>query len=85
MFVDSSAAIGIANRKGIGKMRHVRVGMMWIQEKSEEGELEFNTIEGERNPADMMTKNLTKSSIGMYMTEMYQIYEEGRAKSSPKV
>ena len=30
IFVDSSAAIGIANRKGNGNMRHVRVGDLWI-------------------------------------------------------
>ena len=35
VFVDSSAAIGVARRKGCGKMRHVRVGQLWIQEKPE--------------------------------------------------
>ena len=31
--VDSSAAIGVAQRRGNGKLRHVRVGTLWIQEK----------------------------------------------------
>ena len=34
--VDSSAAIGVANRKGNGKMRHVKVGNLWIQELVED-------------------------------------------------
>ena len=33
VYVDSSAAIGVAHRKGNGKLRHVRVGLLWIQEK----------------------------------------------------
>ena len=31
-----SAAIGVAKRKGNGKLRHVRVGTLWIQELVEE-------------------------------------------------
>ena len=30
IFVYSSAAIGVASRKGSGKLRHVRVGDLWI-------------------------------------------------------
>ena len=37
VFTDSSAAIGTAGRRGNGKMRHVRVGMLWVQEQGEEG------------------------------------------------
>ena len=35
VYVDSSAAIGITQRRGNGKLRHVKVGMLWIQEKVE--------------------------------------------------
>ncbi len=38
VYVDSSAAIGITQRKGNGKLRHVKVGMLWVQEKVEDGE-----------------------------------------------
>ena len=33
VFVDPSAAIGVVHRKGNGKLRHVRVGLLWIQDK----------------------------------------------------
>jgi hypothetical protein len=33
VYVDSNAAIGTAMRRGNGKLRHVRVGILWIQEK----------------------------------------------------
>ena len=33
VLVDSSAALGIVRRKGNGRLRHVKVGTLWIQEK----------------------------------------------------
>ena len=36
IFVDSSAALGAVARKGCGKLRHVRVGQLWIQQLAED-------------------------------------------------
>ena len=38
VLVDSSAALAIVARKGNGKLRHVKVGHLWIQEKAAVGE-----------------------------------------------
>ena len=85
VFVDSSAAVGVTQRRGNGKLRHVKVGMLWIQEKSEEGELEFNKIEGDKDPADMMIKNLTRPAAGRHMEVINQHAREGRAAESLNV
>ncbi len=85
VYVDSSAAIGAVNRRGNGKLRHVKVGMMWIQEKVEEGELDVRKVKGTENPADMMTKNLPEGSIGRYMEALGQEHHGGRAKESLKI
>ena len=85
LFVDSSAAIGIANRKGNGKLRHVKVGMMWIQEKVEEGDIAIQKVLGTENPADLMTKYLPASKIDKYMAMLGQQSREGRADKSIKV
>ncbi len=34
--VDSSAAIGMVNRRGSDRVRHIQVGHLWIQEGAEE-------------------------------------------------
>ena len=34
---DSSAAKGIAERTGLGKVRHIEVNQLWIQEKVRDG------------------------------------------------
>ena len=82
IYVDSSAAIGIVKRKGCGKMRHVRVGMLWIQQKQEDGELDFRKIEGSCNPGDLMTKHLSEKVIVKHMTTLSQEFRSGRAKAA---
>ena len=47
--VDTPAAIEIANRKGNGKLHHVKVGMLWIQESVVEGEIILWKVKGENN------------------------------------
>ena len=41
VFVDSSAALAVTQKKGNGKMRHVKIGQLWIQETAEVEELRF--------------------------------------------
>ena len=33
MYADASAAIAIAKRRGLGKLGHINIGLLWIQEK----------------------------------------------------
>ena len=41
IYADSSAALAIAKRKGAGKLRHINVNSLWIQERQNEKDLEF--------------------------------------------
>ena len=65
VFVDSSAALGIVQRKGNGKLRHIRVGQLWVQQAAEEETLAYSKIAGAQNPADVCTKhvNIRKKSL----------------------
>ena len=82
--VDSAAAIGIAKRKGNGKLRHVRVGMLWIQEVVEEGDVELKKILG-TNAADAMTKHLTQRVMEQHLQSMSQEFRVGRADAGLEV
>ena len=46
IYVDSSAALGVVGRKGNGKLRHIRVGQLWVQEVAEEEILRYKKING---------------------------------------
>ena len=52
---DSAAAIGICNRTGIGRVRHLAVGQLWIQERLRSGGLTLRKVLGSENPADPLT------------------------------
>ena len=83
IFVDSTAALAITQRKGNGKMRHVKVGMMWIQEKAEEGELRYRKVDGNLNTADLLTKgSLTEAIVRRHVQGSSCRWEHGRADSS---
>ena len=56
IITDSSAAKGIASRIGIGKIKHLDAGWLWIQECVKRGKLILRKVCGKHNPADLMTK-----------------------------
>ena len=73
VYVDSSAALAIARRKGAGKMRHINVNSLWIQERQNEKDLELRKVLGTDNPADLMTKNLARQSLDKCMLQLKSI------------
>ena len=83
MFVDASAAIGICQRKGLGKVRHLDTQSLWIQDALRQKRLELSKVKGTENPSDAMTKFLD----GVILTKMLGLmncrFEEGRADSTP--
>ena len=85
VWVDSSAAVGVANRRGSGKMRHVRLGHLWIQQKTEDGELSVRKISGKENPADVLTKHLNGQRIREIVEMLGGEYRQGRAAIAPKL
>ena len=82
VYVDSSAALSVTQRKGSGKMRHVRIGQLWVQEVAEKDELKFRKIKGEDSPADLGTKHLTKKKIDELTSKISLHEAEGRAYQS---
>ena len=83
--MDASAAIGMAQRQGLNKVRHVEVDVLWIQEQVEEGAISVRKVLGTENPADAMTKYLPASKMDKFMEVMSQSYQGGRADKSLKV
>ena len=79
---DASSAISMAQRQGIGGVRHMEARYLWVQEKVEEGELKVNKIKGEENPADLCTKNLPSKKVNNFMKMMSFNYRDGRAEKS---
>ena len=85
VYVDSSGAIGTMQRRGNGKLRHVRVGTLWIQERVEAGELNVTKVLGTENPGDAMTKYLPGKKIQELMGKIRQEGRSGRSDLSLRV
>ena len=60
LHADSAAAIGICNRSGIGRARHLAVGQLWVQERISSGEVRLFNVLGKSNPADILTKAIPR-------------------------
>ena len=77
---DSSAAIGIASRSGLGgKARHIQVQYLWIQEKIKSGELDMKKVDTKKNVADLLTKALGTELFEAHVKSMGFIFMDGRA------
>ena len=76
---DSTAAIGTASRRGLGKQRHVQTRFLWLQEKIADKRVLLNKVHTQSNIADLMTKPMTRESCEKLMSFMNQRFVEGRA------
>ena len=56
---DSSAAKSFLNRRGLGKMKHIEIRDLWLQEDVLKGHVEVMKVLGTENPADLMIKFLS--------------------------
>ena len=85
VMVDSSAALAVTQRKGNGKLRHVRIGQLWVQQAAEEGELGYKKIPDKENPADMCTKHIPRTTMDYLLPKVHLEEREGRANLGLKV
>ena len=83
--LDASAAKGIAHRRGLGKLRHIAVHFLWIQERVASGDIKVSKVWGGINPADLLTKYLDRKLITQHMSTFGVEYLDGRAAGAPSV
>ena len=84
MWSDSSAALGIAKRSGLGRIRHLDTNTLWLQEKVRTGAIEVRKVKGEENPADLFTKHLPSQDKVHTLVRLFGCEcRDGRASSAP--
>ena len=81
---DSSAAIGICRRSGIGKVRHLAVAQLWVQDLVRAKEVRLHKVLGTENPADLMTKPLARAEIDGHLARLGLSRATGRAETVPR-
>ena len=84
LFSDSSAARGIIHRAGLGKLRHLEIGYLWLQAAVAKKRLQVRKVNGAENPADLLTKYLTSADMWKHMNFVQLSSENGRSDVAPK-
>ena len=73
LYLDSAAARGIINRRGVGKVCHLSCRSLWLRERMADGSLVVSPVSGTTNPADIGTKrlNVNRMSGLMFLLGMF--------------
>ena len=82
---DSSAARGIATRRGVGKVKHLETKTLWVQDQVARGRVLIKKVDGQTNPADLLTKYLPGSKMADLLAKLPAKYVSGRHELAPAV
>ena len=82
---DATAAIGIARRRGLGKIRHLDVEDLWVQAKVRDKTVELVKILGAENPADILTKYVDKGILTKMLAKLGMKIQTGRSTAAPEL
>ena len=80
---DASAAIGIAQRRGLGKVRHIQTPALWVQQAHAEKTIGFTKVPGTENPSDVLTKHVPFTLLNEHLARMNVEIVGGRAETAP--
>ena len=81
-YVDAHAALGVAQRQGIGKIRHLQTNCLWIQDKAIKRAIEFIKVHGSQNPAGLQTKHVSREFVDRGTSLIGCKIQEGRAAAA---
>ena len=76
---DATAAIGICRRRGLGKIRHLAVADLWVQDRVRSGDVILRKVAGADNASDILTNVAPRPLLWRHLSSMGLQKEEGRA------
>ena len=80
---DATAAIGMARRQGLGRVRHLATSDLWIQQRLRAGDFSVQKHPGATNSTDLMTKVKPRTDILKFLGPMGFMVGQGRPSISP--
>ena len=66
-YIDSTSATQVAQRTGVGRLKHLDIRHLWIQDLTESGELKIHRVATDKNVADLMTKHLNSKVFSRHV------------------
>ena len=84
--IDAKATEHILHRHGIGKLKHIDVAYLWVQDEIRSQRLRVRSVRSEENVADLGTKALSKAVIAKHcLTLGYVNMNEGNVSGECQV
>ena len=65
--------------------RHLHASDLWIQDRLKRGDFTLSKIAGSENPADILTKHVSRDLLAKHMETIGLSRETGRASSAPSL
>lgn len=79
-YSDISEARRIIHRAGLGKLRRLETGYLWLQSAVAKKRLQVRKVNGAEIPADLFTKYLSNADMWKHMGFLQMSSEEGRSQ-----
>ena len=80
---EATAAIGMAKRLGLGRVRHLAVADLWIQQRVKAKALKLFKLPGRDNPSDLLTKHKSGPEACRFLKMLGVASLSGRAALAP--
>ena len=71
--IDAKATEHILHRQGIGKLKHIDVAYLWVQDEIRSQRIQVRRIRSEENVADLGTKPLSTAVIAKHCLTLVYI------------
>lgn len=84
MFSDATAGIGIARRRGMGRIRHLDVTDLWVLHNLGNGAAKIVKVLGAEHPADILTKHVDRQTLEKALQKMGMVQMTGRSAVAPQ-
>ena len=68
----------------MGRIRHLDVMDLWVQEKFTTGAARIDKVLGAENPADILTKHVEKKLLDVALQKMGMVQRAGRSAVAPQ-
>ena len=82
---DASAALGIAQRQGLGKLRHLDTSYLFVQDLNAEKKIRYEKVDGSENAADKLTKGISQDLMIKHTLRINGVFRDGRAELNPQI
>ena len=83
VFSDASAALGVIQRQGLGRLMHVDCSFLFVQSLNANKVVQFAKVPGQQNPSDLGTKGLSFEAIARHVTFVGGRFMQGRPTLCP--